>query len=711
MTYQAIARKWRPDTFDEIAGQDHVTRTLKNALRLGRIHHALLFTGARGVGKTTAARAMSRSLNCVNGPTPDPCGECTSCKEIITGASPDVVEIDGASNNSVNDVRELRDTVAYLPTRGKYRVYIIDEVHMLSQGAFTALLKTLEEPPAHVVFIFATTEPQKIPDTVLSRVQRFDFKRISASVVAGRLRTICDAEGVTISDLGLRTIARAGEGSMRDAQSLLDQVIAFGGQDISDQQVSDILGLVDREILYTMLEGLTGGDPGLCLDAIARVYDFGFEISQFTSELLELLRNATLVALSPSARKHVDAPEEELARLEQIAGGMSVDVLSRWFQVMLDVHDQIARSPYPRMVLEMAVARLAQARPVRPVDELLGRLEDLERGLRFSGAGPGGGPGGGPGRGGPGGSGRGSDARGGGGGPPRGAPRSPHDASTAPRSAPPVGAGDARRPTPPRADARPRGADLTPPPGPPRPPPLGEPVAPRTTGRAAHPPTRSPQTAPRASAGRPAGPRAQGTASQPRPDRGRGEREPADREPERPPLLTDPYADAAEPAPFAPQGDYGPADSGPSRGAPRPPSLTLHTDNEARYGAFLKRLRAEGLRYDVLIENSVFSGQQGETLRIAFPEGFILNRGRDLVGDPVVVSLARDAFPGVRRLEAVERVGGEGTTRKEARARRLERHRQSLWEEAKSDEAIRALCSALEATIEDVVPLSIPEED
>ena len=356
MSYQAIARKWRPTTFAEIAGQDHVTRTLQNALRLGRIHHALLFTGARGVGKTTAARAMARALNCERGPTPEPCGECGTCREILAGASPDVVEIDGASNNSVNDVRELRDTVAYLPSRGKYRVYIIDEVHMLSSGAFNALLKTLEEPPPHVVFLFATTEPQKIPDTVLSRVQRFDFKRISATVVADRLRTICDAEGISISEAGLRTIARAGEGSMRDAQSLLDQVIAFGGESISDQQVGEILGLVDREILYTMLEGLVTGEPGLCLDAIARVHDFGFELSQFTAELLELLRNATLVVLSPSAREHVDAPAEELARLEAMADRMSVDLLSQWFQALLDVHDQVARSPYPRIVLEMAVA-------------------------------------------------------------------------------------------------------------------------------------------------------------------------------------------------------------------------------------------------------------------------------------------------------------------------------------------------------------------
>ena len=396
MSYQAIARKWRPTTFEEIAGQGHVTRTLQNALRLKRIHHALLFTGARGVGKTTAARTMARSLNCAQGPTPTPCGECTSCLEVLTGRSPDVVEIDGASNNSVNDVRELRDTVHYPPQGGKYRVYIIDEVHMLSTGAFNALLKTLEEPPPHVVFIFATTEPQKIPDTVLSRVQRFDFKRIPAKVVVERLRRIAESEGLSISDVGLRLIARAGEGSMRDSQSLLDQVIAFSGEQVSDQEVGEILGLVDRGLLHGMLGGLLDGEPARCLDAIAAVHDFGYEMSQFTEELLELLRNATLVVLSPEARKHLDLPEEEIEQLAELCKGVPVDVFSRWFDALLEVHDQVSRSTRPRLVLEMAVARLAGVRPVQPVDKLLERLELLEKKLRGGGPrGPGGGGGGG----------------------------------------------------------------------------------------------------------------------------------------------------------------------------------------------------------------------------------------------------------------------------------------------------------------------------
>ncbi len=383
--YVAIARKWRPLTLEEMAGQTHVTRTLKNALASGRIHHAFLFTGARGVGKTTAARALARALQCVEGPTASPCGVCGPCTEILAGTCPDVVEIDGASNNSVDDIRDLRDGVRYLPATARFRIYIIDEVHMLSKGAFNALLKTLEEPPPHVKFIFATTEVNKIPETILSRVQRFDFKRIPAGVVVGRLRHICDADGIAISDVALRMVARAGEGSMRDAQSLLDQVVSFGGANPTDAQVTDILGLVDRQVLYEMLTGLVRAEPDRCLDAIAAVHESGFEISQFTGELLELVRNATLIALSPGARKHLDVPDEEKDRLAALVDGMSAELLSRTFQTLLEVHDQVARASRPRLVLEMAVARLVAIRPAQAMAPIVDRLVDLERRLRGGG--------------------------------------------------------------------------------------------------------------------------------------------------------------------------------------------------------------------------------------------------------------------------------------------------------------------------------------
>lgn len=383
--YVAIARKWRPQTLEEMSGQAHVTRTLKNALTSGRLHHAFLFTGARGVGKTTAARAFARALQCAKGPTPTPCGECGPCLEILAGTSQDVVEIDGASNNSVDDIRNLRDGVRYLPASSRFRVYVIDEVHMLSKGAFNALLKTLEEPPPHVKFIFATTEVNKIPETILSRVQRFDFKRIPANVVASRLRKICDAEGITISDTALQMVAKAGEGSMRDAQSLLDQVISFGNATNDDKAVGDILGLVDRKYLYEMLRGVLQAEPLRCLESIESVHDNGYELAQFTVELLELVRNATIATLSEGARRFLDVSEEEKTILLGLTAGVPAEQLSRTFQVLLDVHDQVSRSTRPRLVLEMAVARLVAIRPAQPVGALVDRLVDLERRMRGQG--------------------------------------------------------------------------------------------------------------------------------------------------------------------------------------------------------------------------------------------------------------------------------------------------------------------------------------
>jgi len=386
MSYLAIARKYRPATFDEIVGQDHVTRTLRNAIDQNRIHHAFLFTGARGVGKTTAARALARSLNCANGPTADPCGTCTSCLEVRSGASPDLIEIDGASNNSVEDVREIREAVRYAPTGGGWKIYLIDEVHMLSKGAFNALLKTLEEPPPHVLFIFATTEPGRIPDTILSRVQRFDFKRIPVPIIVTRLQEIAKAESVTLTDTGLRMIARSGEGSMRDAQSLLDQVISYAGADIKDADVIECLGLIDRGLLYNMLRALLTGSPDGCLDCIQTAYSNGYDLVRFSEEMLDILRNATFVCLSEGARKHVDLPPEELTELLAITEGVKATQLSRLFSALLDVHDRVSRATRPKIVFEMSVAQLADIRPVQPLAALVERLESLEK--RLSGGQP-----------------------------------------------------------------------------------------------------------------------------------------------------------------------------------------------------------------------------------------------------------------------------------------------------------------------------------
>lgn len=389
MAYLAIARKYRPATFDQIVGQDHVVRTLKNAIVGNRIHHAYLFAGARGVGKTTGARALARALNCEKGPTPTPCGTCAACNEVTLGNSPDLIEIDGASNNSVDNIRELRETVRYAPTRGKWKVYLVDEVHMLSKGAFNALLKTLEEPPPHVIFIFATTEASKIPETILSRCQRFDFKRIPLVQIAERLRQIAEAEGVRISESALRRVARAGDGSMRDAQSLLDQVFSFTvdrSVEIGDAEVATALGLIDPALMYDMIGGLFTGNADQCFDIVGQVYGHGYEMAEFTSELLETLRNAAFVRISPTTRRHLDLAPEEIDRLEALTAPVEPDVITRTFAAMLETHDHVSRANRPRVVLEMAIARLATTRPIQPVAALVSRLEDLDRRLRAQGA-------------------------------------------------------------------------------------------------------------------------------------------------------------------------------------------------------------------------------------------------------------------------------------------------------------------------------------
>lgn len=384
MSYLALARKYRPDTFGGIAGQDHITRTLARAIARGRIHHAYLFCGARGVGKTTAARAMARALNCAEGPTVDPCGVCVSCKAVLAGNSPDLIEIDGASNNGVENVRELRETVRY-PPQGRYKVYLIDEVHMLSTSAFNALLKTLEEPPPHVVFVFATTEPHKIPDTILSRVLRFDFRRIGVDVVAARLREIVAREGAEATDDALRLLARAGEGSMRDAQSLLDKVLATADGPIDAAIVAETLGMVDRDVVLRGLEALVTGDLPTLFALIAEVHELGVDLSHLSADLLDAVRDATFLALGPEAGRHVDLPAAELDRVRQLVESVDpadTDRLPRLFHALLDVQDRVARSDRPRLVLEMALARIATVRPLVPVDAMLARVEELEARLR-----------------------------------------------------------------------------------------------------------------------------------------------------------------------------------------------------------------------------------------------------------------------------------------------------------------------------------------
>src|SRR5512136_2228572 len=289
-SYLVLARKWRPQLFEEVIGQRHITQTLQNAILQKRVAHAFLFTGARGVGKTSTARILAKSLNCEKGPQINPCNQCTTCHEISSGTSMDVIEIDGASNRGIDEIRELRENVRYTPAKSRHKIYIIDEVHMLTKEAFNALLKTLEEPPPHIIFIFATTEPHKLPNTILSRCQRYDFKRIPLKEIVGSLKKITEEEKVKISQRGLLSLARESDGSMRDAQSLLDQVISYAGQEIRDEDIVDVLGLVSHKILSDTMEAIANQDAGRCLEIVEEVYQYGYDAQHFCRELLHTLR-------------------------------------------------------------------------------------------------------------------------------------------------------------------------------------------------------------------------------------------------------------------------------------------------------------------------------------------------------------------------------------------------------------------------------------
>ncbi len=379
VSYLVLARKWRPQTFSDLIGQEHVSRTLKNAIDSGRVAHAFLFTGARGVGKTSSARILAKALNCEEGMSPEPCNVCPACREITDGTSVDVFEIDGASNNGVDEIRELRETIKYLPSRCRYKIFIIDEVHMLSTSAFNALLKTLEEPPPHVKFIFATTEPHKVPITILSRCQRFDFKRIPLQRIAARLRYIVDQEGVAISDASLAVVARKGDGSMRDAISTLDQVLAFCGQSAADEDVVALLGVVDRRLLMETSAAVFARDTREVLETVRRVDSFGYNMRQFCQELIEHFRGFTIIrAVGRDADDILDLSEGEMAELHRQAGEHDLPTLQRYLTLLLKAEGEMAGSGFPRLVMEMALLKMATLPPVVPVEEILARLAALE---------------------------------------------------------------------------------------------------------------------------------------------------------------------------------------------------------------------------------------------------------------------------------------------------------------------------------------------
>jgi DNA polymerase-3 subunit gamma/tau len=381
MSYLVLARKWRPQTFDELIGQEHVSQTLTNAIRGNRVAHAFLFTGVRGVGKTTAARLLAKALNCAEGPTPTPCNHCVNCQEITAGNAVDVLEIDGASNTGVDDVREIIENVRYQPAKSRFKIYIIDEVHMLSTSAFNALLKTLEEPPAHVKFIFATTDPHKVPHTIHSRCQRYDFKRIPLRLIVDRLAYIARSEGVTVSDNALSLIAREGEGSMRDAQSLFDQVIAFAGKTVRDEDLVAALGLADRKLLYAVAGAVVERNPARALELLGELHRYGYDMRRFARDLLEHFRNLAVARLLPDVDLLAELADEERAEVARQAQQMSSEDLDRAFHILITTDADVSRVPYPKLVLEMALIKLATLTPVVGIEDLLERIDELERGL------------------------------------------------------------------------------------------------------------------------------------------------------------------------------------------------------------------------------------------------------------------------------------------------------------------------------------------
>lgn len=378
MSYLVLARKWRPQTFEEIVGQDHVSRTLGNAIRTNRVAHAFLFTGVRGVGKTTAARILAKALNCEQGPTPTPCNTCVNCREITAGNAVDVLEIDGASNTGVDDVREIIENVRYQPAKSRFKIYIIDEVHMLSTSAFNALLKTLEEPPPHVKFIFATTDPHKVPHTIHSRCQRYDFKRIPYRLIVERLTDIARQEGVEIGQPALFAIAREGDGSMRDAQSLFDQVIAYAGETISDADVAAALGVADRKLLLSTAGALLRHDVPAALAGLDELHVFGHDLRRFTRELLEHFRNLTVAGLVPGDSLLTDLSDDERAETRRQAQLAPAEDLDRAFRILVAAETEVARVPYPKLILEMTLIKLATLAPIVPLDTLLDRLDEIE---------------------------------------------------------------------------------------------------------------------------------------------------------------------------------------------------------------------------------------------------------------------------------------------------------------------------------------------
>jgi DNA polymerase-3 subunit gamma/tau len=374
--YQVIARKFRPQIFEDVIGQKPIVQTLQNAIQMGRIGHAYLFSGPRGVGKTTTARILAKGLNCAQGPTITPCNECPSCEEISLGKSIDVFEIDAASNTGVDNIRELRESAKYAAARSRYKIFIIDEVHMLSTSAFNALLKILEEPPSHVVFIMATTERHKLPATILSRCQQFIFRTISAAEIQTHLRQIADREGVKIDDRALSYIVKASEGSMRDAQSLLDQIISFSGQKVVDEDVRDVLGFIPSEILERTLDALAARDSKALLENAGIVVDQGLNLQQYVREFIGKIRDLLIVKIG--LQDKILGSAEEKRSLAARAEKFSEQDLIRFFDMLLRLESELRWTSQPRFHLEVGLVKLAKVGHVREIEEVLREMKGMD---------------------------------------------------------------------------------------------------------------------------------------------------------------------------------------------------------------------------------------------------------------------------------------------------------------------------------------------
>ncbi len=379
MSYTALYRKFRPDTFESVKGQDHIVTTLTNQLKANRIGHAYLFTGTRGTGKTTVAKIFAKTVNCENPTEAGPCGECRICKAIAAGASMNVIEIDAASNNGVDNIREIVEEVSYSPAEGKFKVYIIDEVHMLSIGAFNALLKTLEEPPSYVIFILATTEVHKLPITILSRCQRYDFKRISIDTITDRMRELIQAEGVQVEDKALRYIAKTADGSMRDALSLLDQCIAFHlGKELTYDKVLDVLGAVDTEVFSRLLRYIVDRDVLSCIQLLEEIVMQGRELTQFVTDFTWYLRNLLLVQSSDNLEDVIDMSTDNLKRLKEEAQLLDMDRIIRFIRIFSELSGQIKYASQKRILVEIALIKLCKPDMETSQEAVLDRIRQVE---------------------------------------------------------------------------------------------------------------------------------------------------------------------------------------------------------------------------------------------------------------------------------------------------------------------------------------------